>query len=115
MNIKKINTNGEIRVLKTDEEVLVDAMSSSDRILILKARAKASCVVATPEMVDIIVNIARKGESEKVRLEAARSIVAYGLGTPDVEQTIPHGKYNDSLKNEEIDAVLSEDDHSKDV
>ncbi len=115
MNIKKIKQDGTIRVLKTDSEVLVDAMSSADRVLMLKAKAKASCVVATPEMVEIIKEIARSGELEKTRLDAAKTIVAYGLGTPDVEQTIPHGTYNKEMPNDEIDAILSDNDESKEV
>lgn len=115
MNIKKIDQSGMVRVLKTDKEVIVDVMTAADRVLVLKAKAKAAAVLATPEMIDIITELARTSKSEKIKLDAAKSIAAYGLGLPDKEQVIPHQGYNKNMPNEEIDAILSEDDSGKDV
>lgn len=113
MNIKKTVKDEVVRVLKTDEEVISDNMSNSDRILMLKARAKAACVISTPEMVEIIKEIARSDMSSKVRLEAAKTIVSYGLGTPDKEQIIPHGNPNEKMDNKEIDAILELEDENR--
>ncbi len=107
MNIKKILPTGEVRQLKTDDEVLVEAVTSLDRIRAVKALMKAKCVLKTPEMLEIISEIARFDVSSKTRFEAAKYIIDRGLGTPDKELPITTKKVEEMVTNEQLENALS--------
>lgn len=114
MNVKKVTKDTEtsqivVRQLKTDDEVLVEATSSPDRVRATKALMRSRCTLLVPEMLNIIRSIAENTEEgSKVRLEAARYIVDRGLGTVDKETLPIVRKVEEAITNAELEEVLKD-------
>lgn len=110
MKQAKVIPGGEIRVLKTDDELLFAGMSSKDRITHLRALAKAKAVFAVPEAIDVAVDIMRTSESNRDRLTAIKLILDRGLGGVTEEEVQAYVPANEHMSNEDIEKYLGTGD-----
>lgn len=109
MNIKKVSETGEItRVLKTDEEVAIEAVNNPDRIRRFRAIQRNRAALMVPEMLDEMRSIAVNKENPvKERREAIKTILMLGLGPTIPDDPNVSYKPNADATTEYLDAVLT--------
>lgn len=108
MNIKATKDGEITRVLKTDEEVSIEAISNPDRIRRFRAIQRNRAALMVPEMLDEMRSIALNQENPvKERREAIKTILMLGLGPtiPD-DPNVPY-KSNADATPEYLDAMLT--------